>query len=53
MEQKDVKAGPLLSKIHSPEDLRKLEPSRLQDVCDELRDYIIETVSVYGEGAGW
>jgi 1-deoxy-D-xylulose-5-phosphate synthase len=48
MDPKPIKAGPLLSQINSPDDLKKLKPSQLQEVCDELRDYIIETVSVYG-----
>ena len=42
------KPGPLLATINSPEDLKKLGPDQLQDVCDELRDYIIDTVSVHG-----
>ena len=42
------KPGPLLEFIHYPDDLRKLKPEQLQDVCDELRAYIIDTVSVYG-----
>lgn len=41
-------AGPLLKNISSPEDLKKLSPDQLQDVCDELREYIIDTVAVYG-----
>ncbi|MDZ7716610.1 MAG: 1-deoxy-D-xylulose-5-phosphate synthase [Balneolaceae bacterium] len=48
MEFENIKPGPLLSKINSPDDLKKLEPEQLIDVCDELRDYIIETVSVHG-----
>lgn len=48
MKQKKVKAGPLLSTINSPEDLRRLKPDQLQQVCDELRIYIIDTVSVFG-----
>ena len=43
-----AKPGPLLEKIHSPEDLKKLKPEQLQDVCDELREFIIDTVSVHG-----
>jgi 1-deoxy-D-xylulose-5-phosphate synthase len=35
----------LLSKISSPEDLRKLDPSDLVKVCDELRQFIIDSVS--------
>lgn len=42
------KPGPLLASIDSPSDLRKLAPEQLQDVCDELRDFIIDIVSVYG-----
>lgn len=42
------KAGPLLNEIHSPDDLKKLKPNQLQQVCDELREYIIDTVSVHG-----
>ncbi|MEY3630503.1 MAG: hypothetical protein RL127_1306 [Bacteroidota bacterium] len=41
-------AGPLLSKISSPEDLRKLPKSDLPQVCDELRQFIIDNVSVNG-----
>ncbi|NET38588.1 MAG: 1-deoxy-D-xylulose-5-phosphate synthase, partial [Cyanothece sp. SIO1E1] len=42
------KAGPLLSNIDSPDDLKKLTPDQLQEVCDELRQFIIDIVSVYG-----
>ncbi len=48
MELEQPKAGPLLEPIHSPDDLKKLEPDQLVELCDELRDYIIETVSVHG-----
>lgn len=41
-------AGPLLSKIHFPADLRKLSEDDLQTVCDELRQYIIDVVSEKG-----
>jgi 1-deoxy-D-xylulose-5-phosphate synthase len=40
--------GPLLSNINSPSDLRSLRPEQLDDVCAELRDYIIDIVSVHG-----
>jgi len=43
-----VQPGPLLSKIEYPDDLKKLNPDQLTEVCDELRDYIIETVSING-----
>lgn len=41
-------AGPLLSKIDSPDDLKTLSPDQLQQVCDELREFIVDIVSVYG-----
>lgn len=43
-----IKAGALLSKIDSPSDLKKLEEQKLSQVCEELRDYIIDHVSIYG-----
>ncbi|MEP1938821.1 MAG: 1-deoxy-D-xylulose-5-phosphate synthase, partial [Balneola sp.] len=48
MEQNIPQPGELLATIHSPEDLRKLDQNQLIDVCDELRDYIIHMVSIYG-----
>jgi 1-deoxy-D-xylulose-5-phosphate synthase len=44
----DIKAGGLLSGINSPDDLKKLSSEQLHQVCDELRQYIIDVVSVYG-----
>ena len=38
----------LLSTISNPEDLRKLEKSDLQQVVNEVRDFIIESVSING-----
>lgn len=43
-----VEPGPLLSKVNYPADLRKLRPEDLYDFCQELRDYIISTVSING-----
>ncbi len=40
--------GTLLQKINSPADLKELSYDQLQQVCDELRQYIIDVVSVYG-----
>jgi len=40
--------GPLLQTINSPEDLKKLPREQLHQVCDELRQYIIDVVSVHG-----
>jgi 1-deoxy-D-xylulose-5-phosphate synthase len=44
----EIPAGPLLSKINSPDDLKKLSREQLHQVCDELRQYIIDVVSVHG-----
>ncbi len=44
----EIVAGPLLSKINTPEDLRSLDPVQLQQVCNELREYIVDCVSVHG-----
>ncbi len=43
-----ISPGPLLSKIDSPDDLKKLSVEQLHQVCDELRQYIIDVVSVHG-----
>ncbi|HXA01410.1 MAG TPA: 1-deoxy-D-xylulose-5-phosphate synthase N-terminal domain-containing protein, partial [Cytophagaceae bacterium] len=43
-----IKPGKLLAQINTPEDLRKLDESQLFEVCTELRQYIIDSVSVYG-----
>lgn len=40
--------GPLLSQINNPDDLKKLDKSQLQQVCNELRQFIIDSVSVNG-----
>ena len=40
--------GDLLAKINSPADLKKLEVEQLEEVCTELRQYIIDLVSVKG-----
>lgn len=40
--------GKILAQINTPEDLRKRNRSELLQICDELRQYIIDDVSVYG-----
>ena len=40
--------GNLLMGIKYPEDLRKLSEKELEQVCKELRDFIIDVVSVNG-----
>lgn len=44
----EIIAGPLLSSIHNPADLKKLSKDQLQQVCEELRQYIIDVVSIHG-----
>jgi 1-deoxy-D-xylulose-5-phosphate synthase len=39
---------PLLKNINTPFDLRKLPKEKLPDVCNEIREYIIETLSNVG-----
>lgn len=44
----EITPGPLLSQINTPFDLRKLNEDQLIQVCTELRQYIIDSVSVNG-----
>jgi len=44
----DIVPGPLLKQIDSPADLKKLSRDQLQPLADELRQYIIDVVSVHG-----
>lgn len=46
--ERSYEPGPLLAHISTPEDLKKLSERDLQQVCDELRQYIIDVVSVNG-----
>ncbi|MEQ8715434.1 MAG: 1-deoxy-D-xylulose-5-phosphate synthase [Cyclobacteriaceae bacterium] len=43
-----IQPGELLGKINSPQDLKSLDQSQLVQLTQELRNYIIDTVSVYG-----
>jgi 1-deoxy-D-xylulose-5-phosphate synthase len=43
-----IKPGELLSSINSPEDVKKLNQKELVTLCQELRQFIIDNVSVYG-----
>ena len=43
-----IEPGALLKHIDSPDDLKKLGKEELYKVCDELRQYIIDVVSVHG-----
>src|SRR3954469_22201107 len=44
----EIAAGPLLSQINTPDDLKKLDKHQLVQVCDELRQFIIDCVSIHG-----
>jgi 1-deoxy-D-xylulose-5-phosphate synthase len=44
----EISPGPLLKTINSPEDLKKLERTQLHQLSDELRQYIVDVVSVHG-----
>lgn len=49
----DAKIGRLLQKIDSPEDLRaEISLEELPELCSELRDFIIDIVSVHGGHLG-
>lgn len=43
-----IEPGKLLAAINDPADLRKLDQAELVRLCDELRHFIIDNVSVYG-----
>lgn len=44
----EIQAGELLSEINFPSDLRKLRKDQLHQVSQELRQFIVDSVSVYG-----
>src|SRR6187431_1193048 len=44
----EIVPGPLLQQIESPADLKKLSRDQLQPLVNELRQYIIDVVSVHG-----
>jgi 1-deoxy-D-xylulose-5-phosphate synthase len=48
MSTMEIKPGGLLKMIDSPDDLKKLSKDQMQQVVNELRQYIIDVVSVYG-----
>lgn len=44
----EIKPGVLLKHINSPDELKQLGKDQLIEVCNELRQYIVDVVSVYG-----
>jgi 1-deoxy-D-xylulose-5-phosphate synthase len=43
-----ITPGKLLAQINSPDDIKKLDHIQLVQLCEELRQFIIDNVSVYG-----
>lgn len=43
-----IQPGKLLAAIDNPDDLKKLDQTQLVQLSQELRQYIIDTVSIYG-----
>ncbi|MDF2156464.1 1-deoxy-D-xylulose-5-phosphate synthase [Algoriphagus sp. CAU 1675] len=43
-----IQPGELLAQINSPADLKKFPKDKLVEICDELRNFIVDNVSVYG-----
>lgn len=43
-----IKPGKLLGTIRNPGDVKKLDQAQLVQLCEELRNFIIDNVSVYG-----
>jgi 1-deoxy-D-xylulose-5-phosphate synthase len=43
-----ITPGKLLAQIDAPQDLKKLDQAQLVQLCEELRQFIVDNVSVYG-----
>ncbi|MFN3802575.1 1-deoxy-D-xylulose-5-phosphate synthase [Belliella pelovolcani] len=43
-----ITPGKLLAQIDSPADLKKFSKDQLVQICDELRQFIVDNVSIYG-----
>src|SRR6186997_1569284 len=43
-----ITPGKLLSQINNPDDVKKLDQVQLVQLCEELRQFIVDNVSVYG-----
>lgn len=43
-----ITPGELLAQITTPDDLKKFPKEKLVQICDELRQFIVDNVSVYG-----
>lgn len=43
-----ITPGPLLQSVNNPDDLKKIPREKLPEFCEQLRQYIIDVVSVHG-----
>ncbi len=43
-----IQPGKILANIESPEDIKKLNQTQLVELCNDLRQFIVDNVSVYG-----
>jgi len=43
-----ITPGPLLQSVNNPDDLKKIPMEKLHEFCEELRQFIIDVVSVHG-----
>ena len=48
----DLDKYPLLKSVDDPADLRALDEDQLKPLCDELREFLIETVARIGGHLG-
>src|SRR5215467_360579 len=44
--------GPLLETIHSPADLKRLNPAQMDELAAEIREFLIQTLSKTGGHLG-
>ena len=43
-----IQPGSILASIESPDDIKKLDQAQLVGLCNDLRQFIVDNVSVYG-----
>lgn len=44
----EIKQGKFLAQIDSPADLKQFDEKHLAQICEDLREYIVDHVSIYG-----
>ncbi|RED93635.1 1-deoxy-D-xylulose-5-phosphate synthase [Marinoscillum furvescens] len=44
----EIKQGKFLAQINSPADLKQFDEKQLAQICEDLREYIVDHVSIYG-----